>query len=74
VSLIDRFLSVTKRLITMDDRMDQLEKRNAGLVQDLAALSASHARLSERVARIEGMIQGAAMASGRTGAPKLRDE
>ena len=63
MSAFDRIYTGLKSVITMNERFDRVDAMLRGLGEDIGRLSASHAELAQRVARIEGMIEGAAMAA-----------
>ena len=54
-----------QQLLTLQLRIDQLEASNRRVAEDNKALADGLQLLSERVARIEGMIEGAEMVRSR---------
>lgn len=60
----DKALTAIKAILNYQERMDGLDAKLAGLSDAVTRLAESHASLRDRVSRIEGMIEGAAMARG----------
>ncbi|MBY0306210.1 MAG: hypothetical protein B7Y43_16470 [Sphingomonas sp. 28-62-20] len=52
-----------KSVILMQSRLDQLDKRMATMASDMDGLTEAMGMLRDRVSRMEGIIEGAAMAS-----------
>lgn len=52
-----------KSVILMQSRLDQLDKRMATMAGDMDGLTDAIGLLRDRVSRLEGIIEGAAMAS-----------
>jgi len=52
-----------KSVILMQSRLDQLDKRMATMASDMDGLTDAMGMLRDRVSRMEGLIEGAAMAS-----------
>ena len=65
MSVLEQAFGAIKNAMLIQERFDRLEDDLKDLSRDLSDLGDSHGRLAERVARLEGIIQGAAMASGR---------
>ena len=63
MSGFDRVYQGLKAVMMMDERFDRIDIQLRDLADDLDALASSHAELAQRVARIEGFIDGAAAAS-----------
>ncbi len=71
MSAFDRAYNAVKTVMLSNERFDRLEEELKAMGQDVSALAGSHADLSERVARVEGFLQGASAARGN---PRLRDQ
>lgn len=63
MSSAERVLGVVKSVMLMQERFDGLDERIKRLDGDLTKLSRSHSDLAQRVARIEGVMEGYARAS-----------
>lgn len=61
----ERAFGVFKTILTLKDQLDDLDRDLAQLGGRLSGLAGAHGDLRDRVSRLEGMIEGAAMASGR---------
>jgi len=59
MSTFEKGYGALKSLMLMGERFDGLERRLATVADDLAALSQSHVRVSERVAELEGYLRAA---------------
>lgn len=59
MSTFEKAYSVLKSAMLMDQRYDNLNAKTDRIASDLSALAGSHADLAERVARVEGFLQGA---------------
>jgi len=70
VSGTEKAFGVIKSIMLMHERFDGLDERIKRLDSDLTDLGRSHAELSQRVARIEGVMEGYARAS--TASPARR--
>jgi SMC interacting uncharacterized protein involved in chromosome segregation len=66
VSSTERVLGVVKSVMLMQERFDALDERMKRLDGDLTNLGRSHSDLAQRVARIEGVMEGYARASSAT--------
>lgn len=65
MSVFGDALGAIKQVILMQSRIDQLDKRVGGMASDMEGLTDALANMRDRVSRVEGIIEGAAMASGR---------
>ena len=63
MSLFGDAVSAIKQVSLMQSRIDQLDKRIDGMAADVDGLVLSLSDLRDRVSRLEGVIEGAAMAS-----------
>lgn len=54
-----------KQVVLMQSRIDQVDQRIGRLGVDVERLAEAHGALRDRVARLEGIIEGAAMAAGQ---------
>ncbi len=61
----EKAFGLFKTILTLKDQLDGLDKDVAQLNGRLAGLAGAHGDLRDRVSRLEGMIEGAAMAAGR---------
>ena len=59
MSTAEKGFGMLKSLMLMGERFDGLDRRIESVSRDLAALSQSHVRVSERVAGIEGYLRAA---------------
>lgn len=59
----EKAFGVIKAVFTMKDQLDDLGKDLATLGQGVARLAEAHADLRDRVSRLEGVVEGAAMVS-----------
>jgi len=71
MSATDKAFSVIKALLTYQERLDGLDAKLIDLSAGLARLADSHVALRERVSRIEGVIEGAAMARRTPDSPRI---
>lgn len=69
-ALGDAFTAL-KSVILMQSRLDQLDKRMAAMASDVDGLTDALGMLRDRISRLEGIIEGAAMASGRAVQPRI---
>lgn len=67
----EKAFGLLKTWMLVNERFDALDGKLKDLGSDVAALARSHADLAQRVARIEGMIEGAAMAGSARQRSKL---
>ena len=63
MSSTEKAFGILKSVILMHERFDGLDDRIKRLDGDLTNLSRSHSDLAQRVARIEGVMEGYARAS-----------
>ena len=63
MSLFGDAVGAIKQVILMQSRIDQLDKRIGGMAADVDGLVDALSDLRDRVSRLEGVIEGAAMAS-----------
>lgn len=61
----EKAFGVFKTILTLKDQLDGLDRDVAQLNGRLVGLAGAHGDLRDRVSRLEGMIEGAAMAAGR---------
>jgi hypothetical protein len=71
MSATEKAFGVIKALLTYQERLDGLDAKLTGLGAGLARLADSHVALRERVSRIEGLIEGAAMARRTPDSPRI---
>ena len=71
MSSVDRVLGLLKSALTTGEILKSLQADLDALSDDLVALARDHKVLSERVARLEGFIEGAAAASAAPHARRL---
>lgn len=72
MSAFERVFGVLKTALLMNERFDRIEADLQDLSGTVKSLGSSHADLAERVAHLEGFIEGAAAATGRE--PRLPKE
>ncbi len=65
MSTAEKTFGVLKSVFLYQETVKALREDMAALTTDVSSLSRAHASLAERVARIEGFIDGAAAAQGR---------
>jgi hypothetical protein len=65
VSAGERAFGVFKTILTLKDQLDGLDRDVAQLGGRLAGLAGAHGDLRDRVSRLEGVIEGAAMAAAQ---------
>ncbi|WP_298808532.1 hypothetical protein [uncultured Sphingomonas sp.] len=63
MSAISDALAAIRQLILMQQRMDQLDGRITQLVADVDGLTDALSNMRDRVSRLEGIIEGAALAA-----------
>jgi len=71
MSATEKTFGVLKAVFVYQETIKAIREDMTALAMDVGALSRAHASLAERVARIEGMIEGAAMAGSLRPQPKL---
>lgn len=59
MSNVDKGYGIIKSIMLIGERFDGIDKRIAAISTDVDDLARSHARLSERVADIEGYLRAA---------------
>lgn len=59
----EKALGFVKTVLTLKEQLDALGRDMAGLSGRLTGLAEAHGDLRDRVSRLEGMIEGAAMAT-----------
>lgn len=65
MSVFGDAVGAIRQVILMQSRMDQLDMRITAIGGDVEGLTDALANVRDRVSRLEGMIEGAAMAAGR---------
>ncbi len=65
MSVFGDAVGAIRQVILMQSRMDQLDMRITAIGADVEGLTDALANVRDRVSRLEGMIEGAAMAAGR---------
>jgi len=65
VSAGERAFGVFKTILTLKDQLDGLDRDVAQLGGRLAGLAGAHGDLRDRVSRLEGVIEGVAMAAAQ---------
>ena len=61
----ERAFGVFKTILTLKDQLDGLDRDVAQLGGRLAGLAGAHGDLRDRVSRLEGVIEGVAMAAAQ---------
>ncbi len=72
MSVFDRAFGAIRSAMLMSDQFEAMKGDLRDLSHDVTDLGRSHADLAQRVARLEGFIEGAAAATGRE--PRLPKE
>lgn len=65
MSAFGDIFSAMRQVILMQSRLDQLDQRMTRMAGDIDGLATGLLAVRDRVARLEGVIEGAAMAAGR---------
>jgi predicted nucleic acid-binding Zn-ribbon protein len=65
VSSFGDIFSAMRQVILTQSRLDQLDLRMTRMADDIDGLADGISSLRDRISRLEGMIEGAAMAAGR---------
>jgi hypothetical protein len=65
VSAGEKAFGVFKTILTLKDQLDGLDRDVAQLGGRLAGLAGAHGDLRDRVSRLEGVIEGAAMVAAQ---------
>ena len=68
MSVLDKAFGTIKSAMLINEKFEGIEQDLKGLGADIADLARSHADLAQRVARLEGFLEGAAAA---TRAPRI---
>ncbi|QMW23593.1 hypothetical protein [Sandaracinobacteroides saxicola] len=63
MSAVEAAVRAVRDVLLLGKRIDDLEGDVTALSRDIQALAADHALLAQRVARIEGFVEGAAAAN-----------
>jgi len=58
MSTLDRLYEGLKAVMLMNERFDRMDVQLRDLGEDVGRLAASHAKLAQRVAMIEGYLRG----------------
>lgn len=74
MSTAERTFGVLKAVLAYQETMKALREDMSAMSADVTALSRAHASLSERVARLEGFIQGATRTPFRREEPPQLEE
>ncbi len=65
MSSIGDAFNALRQVILIQSRLDQLDSRMSRMATDLAGMTEALAVVRDRVSRLEGVIEGAAMANAR---------
>lgn len=65
MSVFGDAVGAIKQVILMQSRIEELDKRLSRMASDVEGLTDALMDVRDRVSRMEGMIEGAAMAAGR---------
>lgn len=71
MSVVEKTYGIIKAVFLYQDTMKSIREDMAALSTDVVALSRAHGALAQRVARLEGFVEGAAAMSG---APRLQKD
>lgn len=71
MSTLGDAVKALRTVLLMQEDVRSLKDAAQAQSERLAKLAEAHAELRDRVSRIEGMIEGAAMASGRAAPPRI---
>ncbi|QDX24833.1 hypothetical protein FPZ54_01470 [Sphingomonas suaedae] len=71
MSMFGDAVTAIRQVILMQSRIDQLDQRMTRMASDMEGLTDALANMRDRVSRLEGIIEGAAMASGRVAPPRI---
>lgn len=71
MSTIGDALKALRDVLLLQKEVADLKQSAVAQSEQLARLAEAHGRLRDRVSRLEGMIEGAAMASGRVQQPRI---
>lgn len=71
MSAIGDALKALKNVLLLQQDVRQLKEAGVAQAERVTRLAEAHMALRERVSRLEGVIEGAAMASRRSGPPRI---
>lgn len=71
MSAIGDALKALRDVLLLQHEVGELKASAIEQSKQLAQLAQAHGRLRDRVSRLEGIIEGAAMASGRAVQPRI---
>lgn len=63
MSMFGDAVTAIRQVILMQSRIDQLDQRMGSMASDMEGLTDALANVRDRVSRLEGVIEGAAMAA-----------
>ena len=69
MSTIGNVFDALRSVILLQSRIDQLDQRMVRMTADMEGMTESMYALRDRISRVEGIIEGAAMARG--GQPRI---
>lgn len=73
MSTIGNVFEALRSVILLQSRIDQLDQGMSRMANDMEGLTESMYALRDRISRLEGMIEGAAMARG-VGQPRIEGQ
>ncbi len=73
MSTTDKIIGGVKAVMLMQERFDGVDERIKRLDRDLSDLAESHSKLAQRVARIEGFVEGAAAGARQPQQRRIED-
>lgn len=65
MSVFGDAVGAIRQVLLMQSRLDQLDTRMSGMADDMEGLIEAFANVRDRVSRLEGIIEGAAMVARR---------
>lgn len=71
MSAVGDALKALRNVLLLQEDVRRLKDGAITQGEQLARIAEAHANLRDRVSRIEGIIEGAAMAAGRAAAPRI---
>jgi hypothetical protein len=71
VSAVGDALKALKDVLLLQEDVRQLKEASVAQAERLTRLAEAHVALRDRVSRLEGVIEGAAMASRHSGPPRI---
>lgn len=71
MSALGDVFEALRSVILLQSRMDQLDQRMSRMAGDMEGMADAMMALRDRVSRLEGVIEGAAMAAGRGVQPRI---